>query len=133
LRSASIQSISSVRTKTLRGPRLQQVIQRMRLERAQGELVVGGDEDHRGHVTHADRPQHVEAVDLGHLDVQKEQVRRRLFDGLDRFPAVRAFGNDLHALCFHQQAAYAPARQRLVVHDHGANRHRADRSSLPDP
>jgi hypothetical protein len=103
----------------------------MRLEGAQGELVVGGDEDHHGHMTDADRLQHVEAVELGHLDVQEEQIRRRLFDGLDRFPAVRAFGDDLDVLCLREQVAYALARQRLVVHDHGADRHRADLSCSP--
>ena len=60
--------------------RLQQVVQRMRLEGAQGELVVGGHEDHHGHTTDADRLQHVEAVDLGHLNVQEEQIRWRLFE-----------------------------------------------------
>jgi hypothetical protein len=48
----------------------------MRLEGAQGELVVGGHEDHRGHTADANRLQHVEAVDLGHLNVQEEQIRR---------------------------------------------------------
>jgi hypothetical protein len=111
---------------------LQQVVQRLRLEGAQGELVVGGDEDHYGHTAGADRPEHVEAVDLRHLDVQEEQVRRRLLDHPDRFPAVRALGDDLHVPGLREQAADAPARQRLVVHDHGADRH-ADLSSTAAP
>ena len=56
--------------------RLQQVVQRMRLEGTQRKLVVGRDEDDDRHTTDADRLKHVETIDLRHLDVEEEQIRR---------------------------------------------------------
>ena len=56
--------------------RLQQVVHRVHLERAQRVLVVGGREDHR-HLT-ADQLQHLEAVQLRHLHVEEHQIRRQL-------------------------------------------------------
>ena len=56
--------------------RLQQVVDRVDLERPQGELVVRRDEDDR-HAA-AEQLEHLEAVELRHLDVEEQQVRLQL-------------------------------------------------------
>ena len=48
--------------KPILAERLQQVVERVHLERLQRVLVVGGDEDHRRHPVGADAADHLEAV-----------------------------------------------------------------------
>ena len=57
--------------------RLEQVVDRVHVERAQRVAVVGGDEDDERHLVGADRVDHVEAVGAGHLHVEEHQVGRR--------------------------------------------------------
>ncbi len=73
--------------------RLQQVVDRVHVERPQRVLVVGRDE-HDRHVA-ADQFEHLEAVELRHLDVEKQQVGMQLGDGLDCLEPVGALGHDL--------------------------------------
>ena len=56
--------------------RLQQVVDRVHLERAQRVLVVGGDEDDRQ--VAPEQLEHLEAVELRHLHVEQHQVRLQL-------------------------------------------------------
>jgi hypothetical protein len=101
--------------KTLAAERLEQVVDRVHLERAQGELVVGGGEDivRFG----AGQFDHLEAIELGHLDVEEHQFRLQLADGLDGLEAIRAFADDLDVGMRCQVLAQQPARQVFVVHD----------------
>src|SRR5215212_4426908 len=55
--------------------RLEQIVERVDLEGAQRVLVEGGHEHHRGHPLGAHFGDHPEAVEVGHLDVEKDQVR----------------------------------------------------------
>ena len=55
--------------------RLHQVVVRFGVERTNRELVVRGQEHHRGHPLRRPPPNDLEAVDLGHLDVEEEHVR----------------------------------------------------------
>ena len=96
--------------------RLQQVIHRVGVESAHGVLVVRRHEDHRRGVgPRLDQLQHLEAVQFGHLDVEKHQVRRGLGDGLHRLEPVGALGHDLDFRVRRQHFAQEPARQFFVV------------------
>ena len=53
----------------------EQVVEGSGLEGAQGVPVVGGDEDDGRRNITAEKFKHVEAVALGHLDVEEEEVR----------------------------------------------------------
>ena len=107
---------------TFGADRLQQVVDRVHLECADRVLVVGGREDHR-HVA-ADQVEHLEAVELRHLDVEEQQVGRQLRHGLHRLEAVGALRHDLDVRFGGQVLAEDRPRQRLVVHDGDAQRKR---------
>ena len=90
----------------------------MHFERAQRVLIVSGREDHR-HFP-ADQLEHLEAVQLRHLHVEKHQIGVELRHRLDGIEAVAALGHHLDArMCGDVLADHRP-RQRLVVHDHDA-------------
>ncbi len=90
-------------------------------------LVEGRDEDH-GHVA-AEQLEHLEAVELRHLDVEEQQVGGEVVHGLDRLEAVLALADDLEAARALEILAQHRARRLLVVHDHDAQR-RAGRAAL---
>ena len=66
---------------------LQQVIEGVHLEGAQGVVVVGGASVHSA--------QHGEAVHLGHLHVEEQQVRRVLLDGGHSLAPIGALADNL--------------------------------------
>ncbi len=87
----------------------------MDLEGADRVLVVGRHEDHR-HVA-ANQLQHLEPVELRHLDVEKQQVGVQLGHDLHRLEAVGALRDDVDAGRRRQVLANHRAGERLVVHD----------------
>ena len=94
------------------GEGLEQVIQGVDLEGLDRMLVVGGDKDHRRPDLRRQCPQHVKTADLGHLHVQKHQVRPLFPDESDRLGAIAAFAHDLQVRGLGQQlpdARRAPA------------------------
>ena len=101
---------------------LEQVIHGVGVEGAHGVLVVGGGEDHGGRARagRIDQLQHLEAIEFGHLDVEKEQVWGKIGHGFDGFEAVGAFGGDFDFRMGGEQFAQEAAGQLLVIHDHGA-------------
>jgi len=66
------------------------------LERPQGVLVVCGDEDDDRELDRLELSEQREAVHLGHLDVEEQNVGRLAPDRVERRPAVGAFPNDLN-------------------------------------
>src|SRR5262249_39657999 len=68
----------------------EEVVQGVDLERLEGVAVVGGDEDDGRHPLGADRLEHAEAVQAGHLHVQEDQLRLGLGQGGDGLAAVGA-------------------------------------------
>ena len=79
--------------------RLEQIVDGVDLEGAQGKLVIGGDEQDRRH-GRAHALDHVKAVEFGHLHVEDHQVRRPRLDRGDGLEAVAAL------------LSHAPARMR---------------------
>ena len=107
--------------------RLEQVVERLHLERAQRVLVVGGDEHDGRHPIRADGLDHLEAVELRHLDVEEHEIRGLGQDGLDGFDAVPGFADDLDVLFSAEERAHPLARERLVVDDQRTDRARGRR------
>ena len=93
----------------------------MNLEGAQCVFVVGRDEDDRRLAVRAERPCELEAIQLGHLDVKKQQVGGDLLDGRNRLGAVRALADDFDIRLLAQEGEDMRARHRLVVHHQRAN------------
>ena len=76
-------------------------------------------------ITGTSRPEqleHLEAVELRHLDVEEHQVGRELGHRLDGVEAVAAFGHNRDARMRAEKLAHDRARQRLVVDDDDAKR-----------
>ena len=98
--------------------RLQQVVNRVHLERLHRILVVGGGE-------HDLRQRHflvdqlldgAEAVESGHLHVKEDEFRRELLDQVHGFHAVLALRHDVH-IEIAQQIGKLVARKLLVIHN----------------
>ena len=101
---------------------LQEIIEGLHFERRDSVLVESRREDHMR--TMDDVPEHLEAIALGHLDVQKQQVRPEGVDGAHgRRPIARLAGNG-DPRHMGQQVPQLLARQRLVVRDDGADKRR---------
>src|SRR5215207_2405067 len=99
------------------GERLQEVVERVHLERLERVGVVGGDEDDGRDALQLDPREHAEAVHAGHLDVEEEEVGRPALDALDGLRAAAALAGHLDVRVFGQQVPDRAAGQRLVVHD----------------
>ena len=93
--------------------RLQQVVERVHVERPQRVAVVGGDEHDERHLVGADGVDHVEAVRARHLHVEEHQVGLQRHDRLGAGGAVAGLADDLEARLVLQQRADA-ARARAV-------------------
>ena len=96
--------------------RLEQIVERVHLERLERIFVVGGHEHDRRR--RLEQLQNLEAVQLGHLDVEQDQVRGQLADPFHRFEAVGAVGHDLDVRLLRQVLAQQRARRLFVVHHH---------------
>jgi len=99
--------------------RLQQVVQRLDLERRDGVLVERRGEDHLRTVD--ELLQHLEPVARRHLDVQEQQIRADGVHGSDRRRAVTGFARHGDPRHIRQQVPQLLSRERLVVRDHGAD------------
>ena len=96
---------------------LEQVIQGVALEGADRVAIVGGDEDHRGHHVRAQRLDHLEAVQLGHLHVEEDHLGAEAPDEPDRRVALAALARHLDLRIVLEGDADAVPRQGLVVDD----------------
>ena len=107
--------------KAVAAERLQQVVERVHLERAERVLVVGGDEDDRRHLLGTDGLDDAEAVDTGHLHVEEHQVGHLVLNRRDGLRAVAALAHHFDVVLLLQQRQHALARDRLVVDDQGSD------------
>ena len=117
--------------------RLDEIIERLRLERPHGKRVVRGNENDDRHPFRAAYPDHLERVELRHLHVEKHEIGRFLFQSRQRLTTVAALADDDHVRLAREQLPNAATRQRLVVDDeranftHGRARDMADAPSPP--
>ena len=102
---------------------LEQVVDGVHLEGADGVGVVGGDEDNGRHLLRPDLLDDGEAVALWHVDIQDDEVGGQPPDGGDRLGDVAAVGHHPHLGLAAQQVAQALPRERLVVDDDRAELH----------
>ena len=81
--------------------RLQEVVEGVNLEGADRVLIVDRDKHYTARNVGPERFQHPEPVLVGHLDIQKHQVRTQLPHTLDRLVAVGGFADhgDAGAFC----------------------------------
>ena len=110
---------STATSSRFRVDRLQQVVDRVDLERLDRVLIERGDEDdvrRRALVEHP--PRHLEAGQPRHLHVEKHHVGLQPVDRRQRLDAVASLSDDLDAADLSEQVAQLVARQLLVVHDH---------------
>ena len=71
--------------------RLEQVVHRMQFEGADGVAVVRGHEDHRGTPSRRQGGEHRESIEAGHLDIEEEQIDRRLVQSVHRLQRAPIF------------------------------------------
>ena len=86
---------------------------------------ISGDEDEqrRLHLHHALNDG--EAVEPGHLDIEKDEVWLVSLDGADRFAPVSAGFHDLHVGMRLQPELEALDGEAFIVDENGANGHAA--------
>src|SRR5437868_14889290 len=101
--------------------RLEQIIERVRLECFQRELVVRRAEDDGRHRRAGDGIEHFEAVESRHLHVEKNQVRCPTFDLLHGFLAAAAFTDDFNVFVFFEMKPNAVAGEGFVIYDQCSN------------
>jgi hypothetical protein len=99
--------------------RLEEIIEGSGLERAEGVLIVSGDEDDGGGDIVAEKFEHVEAVALGHLYVEEEEFGFELADEGGRFDAGAALGEDFDRGIEAQEDGEIASREGFVVDDEG--------------
>jgi hypothetical protein len=98
------------------------------LERPEGVLVVGGDEDDRRRMAFTQCGDDLEAIEMRHLNVQQYHVGSVLPDGLDCFLSIGACRHYL-GIGLRLKEAYQPLPpDRLVIRDHYPESHRASSS-----
>ena len=103
--------------------RLEQVVERMRLERVDREAVEGRHEDDHRHAFLRHAREHVQTREPRHLDIEEHEVRRVLLDGRERSTTVGALGDDLDIVLVAQADLESASRELLVVDDDGADGH----------
>ena len=105
--------------------RLEQVVDRMQVERLLRVLVVGRREDDA--IAPAGELEHLEAGQLGHVDVEEDEVGRQLADRLRGVEAVLRLAGNGDVGMVGEVLAHQEAGEFLVVGDEGAQRgHAAD-------
>src|SRR6202034_2802075 len=97
----------------------EQIINGVDLEGADRERVVGRDENYGA--VRADQLENFEAIQLRHLNIEKQQVRLEFRGGFHGLEAVGALGHDFDLGMLGEKFAENLARQIFVVDDHGTN------------
>ena len=112
--------------------RLQQIVDRVDLERLDRVLIEGRDEDDvRRRAAAVEHPaRHLEAGQPRHLHVEKHDIGLQPLDRRQRLDAVAGLADDLDAADLPEQVAQLVARQLLVVDEHGAQVHASRRHPL---
>ena len=99
--------------------RLEDVVDRVNVERGDGVLIERRHEDHE-RCWPIERTEHAEAVDARHLHVEQHDVRVVRRDERDRLAAVRRLAHDLDVRLFAEQSTKPLPGERLIVDDEDA-------------
>src|SRR6185436_14162461 len=113
--------------------RLQQVIKRINFKGPQRILIECRDKDDKRHRFGAGCFKDGEAVQLGHLYIEEDQLRFEFANEGDGFAAVRALSRDLDLRVAGQHASDPAASERLVVDDQHADPSRFSHRARPPP
>lgn len=97
----------------------EEVIDGVDFEGFEGEAVVGGDEDDDGEGVEVEGLEDGEAIELGHLDIEEDEVGLVLFDEGDGFATVAGFADDLEVRGGFEEGAEALAGERFVIDEDG--------------
>src|SRR2546422_5151827 len=104
-----------------------------RSESAYRVLLERGDKHDRRWTLFVRGRGHGEAVEVGHLDIQEDQIRRAAPEQLHGVAAARAFVDARDAADLLQHAAQAAPRRRFVVNDDRAHDRGRGCRSWPRP
>ena len=110
--------------------RLHQIIDRLRVERAQRMVAISGDEHEQRRLDLHQPLDHRKAVEAGHLDVEEDEVGLVGLDLADRLAAIGGGGDDLDVVMRLEPQLQALGRQRLVVDQDGPDGHSASLSPV---
>ena len=99
--------------------RLQEIVDRLDLERPQRVLVVGRDKHHGGPLLRSQFTQGVKTAATRHLHIEKREVRPFAPHQSRRLGGGRRFTHDFDLRLTFEQQADTPPRRRLVVHNDG--------------
>jgi len=83
-------------------------------------LVISGHEHHDRRVVTLQVPRHLEAGEVGHVDVEERRVGLGLGDQGQRLAAALGHAGHFDVLVLGQQPLQVLARPRLVIGDHHA-------------
>ena len=101
----------------LRIDRFEQVVEGLGFKGPQRVVIVRGQEDDVKTAGRRHRVEYREAVHVGHLHVEEDQVGIEAADGGERFGAGAGLGDALDfGLLFEEPADFA-ARGRLIIYD----------------
>ena len=98
--------------------RLQQIVDGVHFERLYGVPVEGGDEDDAGRRAVLDElVRDFEAIETGHLNVEKQDIRCEAPDNAHRLEAVAGLRDHLDISDLLEHVAQLFARELLIVDD----------------
>src|SRR5512139_314077 len=103
--------------------RLHQIIDRLRLERAQRVVGISSHEDEKRRLDLHQSLDDGEAVETRHLDVEEDEIGFVGLDRTDRLAAVAAGVDDLDVLMLFQPELQPLDGKRLVVDQYGTDGH----------
>ena len=102
--------------------RLEDVIERVHLERSDGVPIVGRDENHQRHRIDADLLYDFERARPTELDVEEHDVGLSIANGRHGLPAATALSDACHARELRELPAKPTAGDRLVIDNEDLHR-----------
>src|SRR6267154_134181 len=102
---------------------LEQIVERVRVECAKCIVVMGGHKDGDRHSLEPNSFNHLEAVHLRHLYIEKCQIGAFTADRGNCTLTINALADHLDVRVSVQKSPNSPAGDGLIINDHGAQFH----------
>ena len=100
---------------------LEEIIEGIDLERFDGIAIIRRDKHELGQCLAADQVfDDLKAIEAGHLDVEKKQIRRELTDHVYRFDSVARLTDDIYLGNRLEEKTKFLARKLFIVDDQSA-------------